>query len=610
MSLKVNFILVTLLLHFLGGRNCDAASLSYSVERADEAIVVRVENLSFTEIRTLQVEMNDGQGESSMQSVESLAAGRSHRFEFEWQGGGQLSDEPRIVRVRYMNGEEVFDFVDVVEFGTFAEEQLGQSVIEVPQEFVVKSDELLRIPHRLGVRVEPICPEKIATDVVQQSGSETVFIFSGLRSEVTLPVTLHFLCYEGDEYLGHASVRAISGPAGGFLRWLSAPVFGVTAVLAFGFAWVCFYLVESNRSGQCQRLCISVARWSFTLGIFSMIFFGMDSLWIVPDRLLGYVYPLVGSEHMLIQGVGTAGAHLLEWLYFKDANVILFRKYFAGPMFLFLLTANFFVIHFLQRPTPATDKNWHLLRTTYSMLPGVVRYDGRIVWSVLSKTGLLAFCVKIFFIPLLVTWAITNLYILIDGAVNWSGDFYAITGFIVIAFIYVDVVVFTVGYLVELPQLGNSIRSVEPSLFGWVVCLMCYPPFNKFSFEYFGTLEWSELPARDGGLAIIVTIVALLLWAVYLSATIALGWKASNLTNRGIVCRGPYKYVRHPAYAAKVAAWALGACFLGERALMVIVALCVVYVLRALTEERHLSTDSDYITYKEKVRWRFIPGVI
>ncbi len=42
-------------------------------------------------------------------------------------------------------------------------------------------------------------------------------------------------------------------------------------------------------------------------------------------------------------------------------------------------------------------------------------------------------------------------------------------------------------------------------------------------------------------------------------ASIALGFKASNLTNRGIVTHGPYAFVRHPGYAAKNFAWWLGA---------------------------------------------------
>ncbi len=55
------------------------------------------------------------------------------------------------------------------------------------------------------------------------------------------------------------------------------------------------------------------------------------------------------------------------------------------------------------------------------------------------------------------------------------------------------------------------------------------------------------------------TSTLLVALAVFSWASIALGFKASNLTNRGIVTHGPYAFVRHPAYAAKNLAWWLGA---------------------------------------------------
>ena len=50
----------------------------------------------------------------------------------------------------------------------------------------------------------------------------------------------------------------------------------------------------------------------------------------------------------------------------------------------------------------------------------------------------------------------------------------------------------------------------------------------------------------------------LVLFGIYAWASVALGFKASNLTNRGIVQSGPYAHVRHPAYIAKNLAWWIG----------------------------------------------------
>ena len=111
--------------------------------------------------------------------------------------------------------------------------------------------------------------------------------------------------------------------------------------------------------------------------------------------------------------------------------------------------------------------------------------------------------------------------------------------------------------------------------------------------------------------------------AIYSWASIALGFKASNLTNRGIVSRGPYSLVRHPAYAAKNLAWWIGAMPAlmvwfasgdARAALYSVLAMCgwtAIYALRALTEERHLLlADNGYAEYMRRVRWRFIPGVV
>jgi protein-S-isoprenylcysteine O-methyltransferase Ste14 len=110
--------------------------------------------------------------------------------------------------------------------------------------------------------------------------------------------------------------------------------------------------------------------------------------------------------------------------------------------------------------------------------------------------------------------------------------------------------------------------------------------------------------------------------AIYASASVALNLKASNLTHRGIVSRGPYRFVRHPAYLCKNLAWWLGsipavlAAWNGQSAWAVALVLgsaggwTALYVLRALTEEDHLSkVDNEYAAYCQKVRYRFVPGL-
>jgi protein-S-isoprenylcysteine O-methyltransferase Ste14 len=187
--------------------------------------------------------------------------------------------------------------------------------------------------------------------------------------------------------------------------------------------------------------------------------------------------------------------------------------------------------------------------------------------------------------------------------------------------LFVDVFFFTVGYLVESPRLGNQIRSVDPTLLGWVVALACYPPFNTATSAVLGFTA-SDFPRFDDPTIHMALNVALLvLMVIYASASAALGLKASNLTHRGIVSRGPYAVIRHPAYTCKNLAWWIGSMpllsvsfgesfYSGITALASVVAWSMLYVLRALTEEDHLRrVDGEYAAYAQRVRYRFIPGI-
>lgn len=80
--------------------------------------------------------------------------------------------------------------------------------------------------------------------------------------------------------------------------------------------------------------------------------------------------------------------------------------------------------------------------------------------------------------------------------------------------------------------------------------------------------------------------------------------------NRGIVCSGMYRLVRHPIYlgyllthigfvAANPADWNLAILAAADLALM----------MRAIREERTLAQDPEYREYMQRVRWRVIPGV-
>jgi protein-S-isoprenylcysteine O-methyltransferase Ste14 len=96
---------------------------------------------------------------------------------------------------------------------------------------------------------------------------------------------------------------------------------------------------------------------------------------------------------------------------------------------------------------------------------------------------------------------------------------------------------------------------------------------------------------------------------------LTLGLKFSNVSYRGVVKHGPYSIVRHPAYSAKLLGWALALTpsmltlpgFLAG--IFGWLALAAIYIMRALTEERHLSQFPDYREYCASVKKRFVPGL-
>ncbi|MHB8419504.1 MAG: methyltransferase family protein [Myxococcales bacterium] len=184
------------------------------------------------------------------------------------------------------------------------------------------------------------------------------------------------------------------------------------------------------------------------------------------------------------------------------------------------------------------------------------------------------------------------------------------------ALFVIDCTLALLGYVTSSRWLGTKSKSVELTAFGWGVALVCYPPFNSLT----GTILPYDVNPNPRPYWILSTLgvhhafmaVTLLLFSIYVWATVAFGLRFSNLTHRGILNTGPYRYIRHPAYATKnLAWWAESLAKFGSPWQFVYLAgLNCVYVLRALTEERHLMQHEDYRRYAKQVRWRFIPGLI
>ena len=80
--------------------------------------------------------------------------------------------------------------------------------------------------------------------------------------------------------------------------------------------------------------------------------------------------------------------------------------------------------------------------------------------------------------------------------------------------------------------------------------------------------------------------------------------------NRGVVDGGPYGLMRHPIYAGYVLAHV---AFLAAHPTVANVVLVLAsdsaLIVRALMEERTLSSDDRYRAYCSRVSWHLVPGV-
>ena len=139
-----------------------------------------------------------------------------------------------------------------------------------------------------------------------------------------------------------------------------------------------------------------------------------------------------------------------------------------------------------------------------------------------EKIALLFFLVKLFFIPVMYNFVINNLISLKVDLLNFYWYSFALT-----LMFTMDTVIFSFGYSFEFKSLKNVVRSVEPTLFGWVVALVCYPPFNQYIGGYvpWGANEYIQLSNPNATLILQIVVVILLM--IYTWATVSLGSKAS-----------------------------------------------------------------------------------
>jgi protein-S-isoprenylcysteine O-methyltransferase Ste14 len=319
---------------------------------------------------------------------------------------------------------------------------------------------------------------------------------------------------------------------------------------------------------------LNIARVAMRLASLACIYAGIGSLyWLLPEYHGSFYHPFWSLIGTLAPYVAVAAPFYFAWMdthqrETDDAYLLLARLLLRG-----------------ERPS-----NWRPLR---EMLAG---------WMV-----------KAFFLPLMTVYLSTNaaqLNASLSAALNAPFSLATFRFMYDLSFA-MDLMFGTVGYLCTLRILDSHVRSAEPTTLGWLVALICYQPFwsliSSQYIRYEGSMFWDNWLISMPVLRIVWGSVIVALLLCYACATMSFGLRFSNLTNRGIITSGPYRLTKHPAYIAKnLSYWMVSVPFiepLGWRVALMhcaaLVAVNLLYFVRAKTEEKHLMNDPDYRAYAE-----------
>lgn len=371
----------------------------------------------------------------------------------------------------------------------------------------------------------------------------------------------------------------------------------------------------------------------------------MKSLFTLKNAISTILHYVSGA---LLYGIGLyiADNHYISPIESTTKDILfwIYAAYLAvAPVAFFLNTKKDISDH---RPAVFFVAVFRMVGGVFGYVLGFLLRRKNLAWPSMSpteKNTILFMLVKIFYVPLMLNFLVGNYKVLLDvfninAFSTLKGATYEGYAAVLSFIFFLDVLFFCFGYLFEAGFLKNKLRSVEPTLLGWAVTLICYPPFNgllsnapnviggsvyalnaeagdligNFLGMYF--MGWSAndyIQFSSIGATFIARVAIVLSLLVYLWATLSLGTKCSNLTNRGIVMNGAYRYVRHPAYVSKNLAWWITTIPVMNVPVFVTMSVwSYVYYLRAVTEERHLSRDPDYIEYRKRTKYMFIPHVL
>ena len=314
------------------------------------------------------------------------------------------------------------------------------------------------------------------------------------------------------------------------------------------------------------------------------------------------------TKDFSVKIVGLFISLALVAIYYAVADI--YQDKWYQRFFIFLLVnwqliavailAYFALVHLYMKDVK--DSYWHL--GTFFLTLG--KQGNRPI----IRDHVLALVVKMFFLPLMFCYFLDDWYFVTNFNFSWEMGFKEFYPFLYRYLYFIDLVFVVIGYVFTARLLNAHIRWTERRWGGWVVCLICYMPFwqviGRSYFNYSSDVKWSSWLWDMPFVYTLWGSIILLLSALYVLSEAHFGLRFSNLTYRGLISHGLFRFTKHPAYVSKnVAWWMVDIPFiaadwtLGLRNCLALLGINIVYVLRARYEERCLSEAAEYRQYTE-----------
>lgn len=313
------------------------------------------------------------------------------------------------------------------------------------------------------------------------------------------------------------------------------------------------------------------------------------------------------GKNFAIKIFGLLMSLLLVSLYFWIADMYSNDWYQRFFKFIFkyawiigsLVIAYFCLIHAVMKEP--NDAYWNFGKFILSR--------GKEADKALIRDHVLGLAIKAFFLPLMFCYFMDDWFYLTNF--NWDTvqtfeDFFPVC----YRFLYfIDLAFVVMGYVFTARLFNAHIRWPERRLAGWFVCLLCYMPFwqligREFLRYYDGEYKWGQWLFGYDTLSMVLGSLILLLSAIYIISEAHFGLRFSNLTYRGLISHGMYRFTKHPAYISKnLSWWMIDIPFialdwtLAVRNSLTLLVLNFVYYMRAKYEESCLSPAPEYRDY-------------